>query len=256
MATDEPDLPAPRRKKTKEWIGIAGLALAVLSIPVAVLTPQIQCGLGLRGCPVSEATAVPSWSPSNDAVAPTVPLSQPATATVRPPARRTPAEVSANRPTMAATTTRAKPQSATIIETVFVSSQVPVGPGSGGVETGIAVGVSSTITFEASATVQYGYEGGEFGDCGGVAGYGRTDASGNRTIDNTTCTNKIAPDAPMPGAPVGSLIGRIGDGSWFFVGQQATIEADDTGRLFLAHNDSTPEDNAGAFKVVIHVVDP
>lgn len=63
-------------------------------------------------------------------------------------------------------------------------------------------------------------------------------------------------DFPLPAggrgpAPCYALIGRIGDGPPFFVGQRISLTAAGSGRLLLGTNDFDHSDNAGAFHVHI-----
>ena len=58
--------------------------------------------------------------------------------------------------------------------------------------------------------------------------------------------------APVPTLAVGGLIGRIGTGAPFAIGdssQPITMPA--VGRLYLGVNDAGPSDNSGAFTVTI-----
>ncbi len=55
------------------------------------------------------------------------------------------------------------------------------------------------------------------------------------------------PTAGVGPAPSYCLIGRIGDGPPFFVGEQKSWTADRTGRLYLGINDDQPQDNSGRF---------
>lgn len=57
----------------------------------------------------------------------------------------------------------------------------------------------------------------------------------------------------LPGANVGALIARIGDGTAFAVGSRHDIVADRSGTLYLAMNDH-PSHNNQAGKVVAQVV--
>ena len=57
----------------------------------------------------------------------------------------------------------------------------------------------------------------------------------------------------LPGANVGAMIARIGDGPVFAVGSRHDIIADRSGTLFLAMNDR-PEHNNQAGKVVAQVI--
>ncbi len=77
------------------------------------------------------------------------------------------------------------------------------------------------------------------------------DANGNRELP-------LQANAPLPSAPVGTLIGRIGeDGSPVFsVGRWGVYQAPVGGKLYLAMNDNGYGDNAGFITVQIMVEHP
>jgi hypothetical protein len=57
---------------------------------------------------------------------------------------------------------------------------------------------------------------------------------------------------PVPGAPAGALIGRIGNGTPFLIGANtAPITVSGTGKLMLGINDDVLTDNSGQFHVTI-----
>jgi hypothetical protein len=61
------------------------------------------------------------------------------------------------------------------------------------------------------------------------------------------------PNRPIPDRPGGALIGRIGDGDPFFVGdERGPIRVRDSGRLFLGINDDYLPDNSGEFRVTVY----
>lgn len=62
---------------------------------------------------------------------------------------------------------------------------------------------------------------------------------------------RMAQGAPMPNALAGALIGRIGNGRPFGIGNQTSIPAPAAGQLFLGVNDGQLEDNTGEFRVEI-----
>ena len=64
---------------------------------------------------------------------------------------------------------------------------------------------------------------------------------------------RFVPNAPLPRSLAGALIGRIGNGQPFGIGDQTSIPMPATGRLFLGVNDSNVNDNDGAFTVTIRV---
>ena len=63
-----------------------------------------------------------------------------------------------------------------------------------------------------------------------------------------------APSAPVPGAGIGALVARIGDGRPFVaVGGDGIIRVQQAGRLFLGTNDDLLTDNSGAFRATVTV---
>jgi hypothetical protein len=66
-----------------------------------------------------------------------------------------------------------------------------------------------------------------------------------------TGATEVGAGNPLPSVGTGALIGRIGDGQPFIIGNQATITAPAAGQLFLGINDSNFGDNNGSFQVVI-----
>lgn len=64
-------------------------------------------------------------------------------------------------------------------------------------------------------------------------------------------SGRLAPGAPMPTAIAGALIGRIGNGRPFGVGNLTTLQAPAAGQLFLGINDDNVNDNQGGFRVQI-----
>ena len=64
-------------------------------------------------------------------------------------------------------------------------------------------------------------------------------------------SGRKAAGAPLPTAMAGALIGRIGNGQVFGIGNQTSIPAPNAGTLFLAVNDDQLSDNAGSFGVEV-----
>jgi hypothetical protein len=56
---------------------------------------------------------------------------------------------------------------------------------------------------------------------------------------------------PLPRTMVGALIGRIGNGEPFAIGNQTTVGMPASGQLFLGVNDNNLTDNSGEFRVEI-----
>ena len=102
-------------------------------------------------------------------------------------------------------------------------------------DTSINVRAGDTLVFDADGTVRLSDNSNDVASAGGVL-------SGRR-----------APDAPFGNQPAGALIGRIGNGSAFFVGDRRSVRAPATGRLYLGVNDDYLEDNAGDFQVRVTI---
>ena len=86
----------------------------------------------------------------------------------------------------------------------------------------------NTITLKASGEITLGPFAGTTGP-EGIEGY---------TIYNF-----------VPGFKQGSLLGKIGDGEWFLVGNGQTITCEESGDLQLVVNDNDPSNNSGYFDV-------
>ena len=64
--------------------------------------------------------------------------------------------------------------------------------------------------------------------------------------------SRMAPEAPVPNAPAGALIGRIGeDGRPFAIGNLPEVQMPGAGLLYLSVNDGERSDNSGEFMVLI-----
>jgi hypothetical protein len=99
----------------------------------------------------------------------------------------------------------------------------------GWVSTGMRVRQGDVVTFSTTGEVQLSSNG---GDRARSAGSSRT-----------------AANSPLPNAAAGALIGRIGNGPPFGIGDQTSIAMPNAGLLYLAVNDDELSDNAGAFVV-------
>jgi hypothetical protein len=103
----------------------------------------------------------------------------------------------------------------------------------GWVNTGITVRQGQTVLFDTEGEVRLS------SDPADVAS-----AAGSKT-------GRRARNAPLPGTLAGALIGRIGNGQPFGIGNQTSIPAPASGMLFLAVNDDAQGDNTGEFRVTI-----
>ncbi|MDQ3070529.1 MAG: hypothetical protein M3R55_12480 [Acidobacteriota bacterium] len=126
-----------------------------------------------------------------------------------------------------------------------VTAPVAVDPGMGGgpgvvvpanqqwVSSGLTVRRGETLMFSNTGEVRLSADG---GDVAGVSGSRR---------------QRYAPNAPARELFAGALIGRIGNGPVFAIGDQTSIQMPAAGVLWLGINDDTLGDNAGQFNVVI-----
>lgn len=105
-------------------------------------------------------------------------------------------------------------------------------PASGGwVNTGIRVRRGEYVSFDTSGEVQLSESRND-----------RAQAAG---------ASRTAPRAPLPGVNAGALIGRVGNGQPFGIGNQTSVPMPFDGILYLAVNDDERSDNAGEFVVSI-----
>jgi hypothetical protein len=114
-----------------------------------------------------------------------------------------------------------------------------------GVPTGLIVSVGEKVRFTAIGQARYGPQS---APCGGNP---YTDPDGHRWLLTGQCTPKIDPAAPVPTAPIGALIVRVGTGPWFLVGRDKVITISANGPLFLGYNDPRIADNSGGYIVTL-----
>jgi hypothetical protein len=99
-------------------------------------------------------------------------------------------------------------------------------------DTGITVNQGDRVAFQASGEINYGRSPGQ-----------------NVTPDGGADRRATYPD---PTVPVGALLGKIGNGKPFAIGnQRQALTMPASGRLMLGVNDNEIADNSGAFTVVI-----
>ena len=99
--------------------------------------------------------------------------------------------------------------------------------------TGINVRRGDVLTFNTTGEIQLS------GDATDVAG-----SAGAKS-------QRYAPNAPLPRNFAGALIGRIGNGAPFPIGNQTSVTMPAAGQLFLGINDDGFDDNVGEFRVEI-----
>jgi hypothetical protein len=100
-------------------------------------------------------------------------------------------------------------------------------------DSGILVRAGDDLLFDSTGTIQL--------------------SSGDRDVASPAgaYTGRTAPQAPIPSVPAGALVARIGNGRPFAVGDQRSIRAPGSGRLYLGINDDYLGDNSGEFRVNI-----
>jgi hypothetical protein len=102
-------------------------------------------------------------------------------------------------------------------------------------DTGMDVRAGDMLTFDAEGNVRLSEGGGDVASASGAQ-------SGRR-----------AQNAPVPAAPAGGLIARIGDSAAVYVGDRRAVRAPVSGRLYLGVNDDHLGDNGGEFRVTVNV---
>lgn len=133
--------------------------------------------------------------------------------------------------------------SSPVVPAPAAPAEPPVGPGqvrvaSNGrwVYTGITVRRTDRVQFVTEGEVQLSDDA---GDKAGPAGSRR---------------GRTAPGAPLPSVLAGALVGRIGNGPVFAIGDQTeALPMPNDGELSLAVNDDQVSDNRGAFVVTVRV---
>jgi hypothetical protein len=129
-----------------------------------------------------------------------------------------------------------KPPSATAPTPPVVgppAAGIPVPANQRWIDTGVTVRRGQRVTFTTSGEVQLS-----------------ADAGDKATPDGSLRGRH--PSGPLPQVLAGALIGRVGSGSMFGIGNQTVplpMPAD--GRLYLAVNDDSPQDNQGEFLVQV-----
>ena len=102
------------------------------------------------------------------------------------------------------------------------------------VSTGVIVRKGQQVSFRSSGQVQLSGNADDLATPGGSV-LGRTSSGG-----------------PLPGVSAGALVGRVGLGTAFGIGDQSgALQMPAAGELFLAVNDDSPQDNRGAYQVVV-----
>jgi Ca2+-binding EF-hand superfamily protein len=100
-------------------------------------------------------------------------------------------------------------------------------------DTGITVRAGQTMTFESEGRIRL------------------SDSPTDLATSTGSTTGRRAANAPLPNAPAGGLIARIGNGVPVFIDGRRAVRAPQSGRLYLGVNDDHLADNDGDFRVWI-----
>ena len=128
----------------------------------------------------------------------------------------------------------ASPASPAQTQGIDTPGSVRVPASAGWVSTGLRVRRGDVVAFNVSGEVQLSTNPSD-----------RARAAG---------TPRTAPGSPMPNVNAGGLIGRIGNGAAFGIGDQASVPMPNDGVLYLAVNDDERSDNSGEFIVQLRRV--
>jgi serine/threonine protein kinase len=181
------------------------------------------------------STSEPTATTAATSTATTTPTATPILATAtRVPATATPIPPTRTPLPPTATPTRS-PTPVPPTKVMPVDASAPQGVG-----TGLVIQNGTRIDFSASGT------------------WSLADVPPGVNSNPTTAAGRpgyYEPDSNLPSVPVGALVGRIGSGSWFYIGTGNTIIASTSGELQLAHNDRIQyhTDNSGSVLVSIWV---
>ena len=120
-------------------------------------------------------------------------------------------------------------------------SGAAAGPAGAGIQVRANLGWSdSGITVQAGEMVRFSAT----GTMAHSPGANTTSADGD--------SNLRKPGYPVPNAPLGALIGRIGTGAPFLIGGSSEpVRMPARGRLYLSVNDDDKNDNSGGFRVEV-----
>jgi hypothetical protein len=111
-------------------------------------------------------------------------------------------------------------------------------------DTGLSVNQGDRVSFQASGQVQVNGRQVATPDGSNVTATNRSRQGGNR--------GNSYDGYPIPGAPVGALVGRIGNSEPFGIGTQTQpLVMPESGRLMLGVNDNDLSDNSGSFAVIV-----
>jgi hypothetical protein len=100
-------------------------------------------------------------------------------------------------------------------------------------DTGIDIRSGQMVTFDANGQIRL------------------SDNPNDFAVASGSSTGRRAAASPVPNAPAGGLIARIGNSAAVFVGDRRTWRAPRAGRLYLGVNDDHLADNEGNYRVTI-----
>ena len=103
-------------------------------------------------------------------------------------------------------------------------------------DTGITVRAGQTMIFDAEGRIRLSDNGNDFA-----------------TANAGSVSGRRAADAPVPGAPAGGLIARVGNSAPVYVGDRRALRVPVSGRVFLSVNDDYLSDNQGDYRVSITI---
>jgi len=78
-----------------------------------------------------------------------------------------------------------------------------------------------------------------------------TPEAADRATPNGALSRRMSGRPPVGNAPGGALVGRVGNGVPFLIGNQGSLRMPASGELFLGINDDVVSDNTGNFTVTI-----
>lgn len=122
-------------------------------------------------------------------------------------------------------------------------------------DTGLSVTQGDRVSFQASGQVKVNPRLTATPDGSDVnAAAGSTRQGNRRDYRDASSRDGAYPNGgyPIPGAAVGALVGRVGNGAPFGIGTQTQpLVMPESGRLMLGVNDNNLNDNSGSFTVVV-----
>jgi hypothetical protein len=102
-------------------------------------------------------------------------------------------------------------------------------------DTGIDVRAGQTLLFDVDGNIRL------------------SDNPGDFAVGSGSESGRRAAGAPVPNAPAGALIARVGNSAPMMAGDRRAVRAPRAGRLYLGVNDDHLADNQGTFDVTVNV---